>query len=190
MISFERQFAGDPRFHVQYFPRESPQNEELHYTSLVSAQNAQSFTIDGYPEMRVVPVGALSAATRMVDCCSAVILHGQKGSSHWVFGHIESGWGFPDVQVLRDTRAGIAEQATLFVLGASPTDRDGVFDDDIKARRLQVNRVLQQVNDCHISLARENIHLFYNNIYGTFINVVARVGENGLESAHIMHVRL
>ncbi len=190
MNAFERQFAGDHRFHVRVFPEKGSSSQATrYYTSLVAAEQAQSHTIDGYPGIEAVPVGE-SAATREVDCCSAAIVYGEVGSSHWIFGHIESGRGFPDLQPLRDVQGGIVGRANLILIGASPMDTISISEEDRKARRLQVNRVLQQVNACHISLLRENIRLYWNNELHTYIDIVAGVGKNGLERAHITHVRL
>ncbi len=98
MSSFERQFIGDNRFRVHTFPEGAVSMANLYFVSTVAAERVLH-TIE-WPAVVAMPVGA-SGATREVNCCSLAIVYGEMGSSHWIFGHIESGRAFPDLLPLQ-----------------------------------------------------------------------------------------
>lgn len=178
--TFERQFAGDRRFIFKHF-NSTWNGADSYFTQVCASENVRH-VID-WPRARAVQLGD-GAATTSVASCSVGILSGDEASSHWIFSHVQAGNGFPESDSLKEAVMGISGEAQLYIIGACPFAKK--YTEEF--RRIQVKTLYEQVQDYHINLQKHHVRTYWNSVPQSYIDVVARVGEQGVERVHVIHV--
>lgn len=129
----------------------------------------------GYPEAQLVQMGD-TIGTLSIATCSGLLLVGDQGSSHMVFGHVRARNGFPEITLLRQAVRYMSDDVSLFCIGGGAYMFHKAIYESYRATQIQT--IQEQVQSVGFRLPQERIHTFWNNTHRGHHNVLVKTSAN------------